>query len=170
MKIEDEHEICKTKVQTKFISITYENLNMKWNEQRYGARSYFKLMLNRWKVMGFYFYLYPFMDLIQKNFHECFHMPTIQKTFFLSISVTSTKRIKQQDFQTTWTKTCLVLNLGHGIKKSKEKTWHVHNVNAKWLYYKNLIKIQQDCDKNTYPKLMLNRLKVTWHYTFIYTH
>jgi hypothetical protein len=28
-KIEVEHEICKTKVQTKFISITYENLNMK---------------------------------------------------------------------------------------------------------------------------------------------
>jgi len=52
MKIKDEHEICQTKVQTKFISITYENLNMKWNEQDYGARSYFKLMLNRLKVMG----------------------------------------------------------------------------------------------------------------------
>jgi hypothetical protein len=59
MKIKDEHEICKTKIQTKFISITYENLNMKWNEQGYGARSHFKLMLNRWKVMGVLFLFVP---------------------------------------------------------------------------------------------------------------
>jgi hypothetical protein len=30
-------------------------LNMKWNEQGYGARLYFKLMLNKWKVMGVLF-------------------------------------------------------------------------------------------------------------------
>jgi hypothetical protein len=32
-----------------------------------------------------------------------------------------TKKMKQQNFQTTSTKVDLVLNLGHGIKKSKEK-------------------------------------------------
>jgi hypothetical protein len=31
------------------------------------------------------------------------------------------KRSKQQDFQITQTKVDLVLNLGHGIKKSKTK-------------------------------------------------
>jgi hypothetical protein len=40
-------------------------------------------------------------------------------------------------------KTNLVLNPGIGIKKSKvkTKTWYVHNVNAKGLYYKNVTKI-----------------------------
>jgi hypothetical protein len=40
-------------------------------------------------------------------------------------------------------KTSLVLNSGHGIRKSKVKTkiWCVHNVNAKGFYYKNVIKI-----------------------------
>jgi hypothetical protein len=49
-----------------------------WNEtnkQSYGANLYFKLMLNKLKVMGSYLYLYPFGDLVQKRFH----MPTIQK-------------------------------------------------------------------------------------------
>ncbi len=67
MKIQDEHEICKKKVQTKFISITYENLNMKWNEQGYGARSYFQLMLNRWKVMGVLFLFVPIYGLNSKK-------------------------------------------------------------------------------------------------------
>jgi len=31
------------------------------------------------------------------------------------------KKPRQQDFQTTWMKTSLVLNSGHGIKKSKVK-------------------------------------------------
>jgi hypothetical protein len=42
----------------------------------------------------------------------------------------------QQDFQTTWTKAGLILNLGHGIRKSKAKTRCMHNVNTKWFYYK----------------------------------
>jgi hypothetical protein len=37
-------------------------------------------------------------------------------------NVTSTKRIKQQDFQTTRTKVGPILNPCHGIKKSKAKT------------------------------------------------
>ncbi len=32
------------------------------------------------------------------------------------------KRTKQQDFQITFTKASLILNLGYGIKKSKAKT------------------------------------------------
>jgi len=59
----------------------------------------------------------------------------------------STKRIKQQGLQITWTKACLDLNLGHGIKESKEKTWCLYNVNVKGFYYKNIIKIKQDSDK-----------------------
>jgi hypothetical protein len=71
-----------------------------------------------------------------------------------------TKKIKQSYFQTTWTKACLVQNPGHGIKNSKAKTRCVHHVNAKGFYYKNMTKIKQDHDKDTYPKLMLNKLKV----------
>jgi hypothetical protein len=41
---------------------------------------------------------------------------------YLCIIVASMKRTKQQNFQTIWTKVSLVLNLGHGIKKSKAKT------------------------------------------------
>jgi hypothetical protein len=36
--------------------------------------------------------------------------------------ITGTKRIKQQDFQITFTKVGLVLNLGHGNKQIKSKT------------------------------------------------
>jgi hypothetical protein len=32
-------------------------------------------------------------------------------------------------------------------------------MNAKGLYYKNMTRIEQDHDKNTYPKLLLNKLK-----------
>ncbi len=46
----------------------------------------------------------------------------------------------------------------------------MHNVNAKGLYFKNMTRIKQDHDKYTYPKLVLNRLKVMWDSTFIYTH
>ncbi len=50
------------------------------------------------------------------------------------------KRMKQQDFQITWMKAGLVLNPGHGMRKSKVKTQCVHNVNAKGFYYKNMTK------------------------------
>jgi hypothetical protein len=50
------------------------------------------------------------------------------------------KRTKQ-DFRTTQTKN-LILNLSHVIKKSKEKTQCVYNVNAKGLYYKNMTRVE----------------------------
>jgi hypothetical protein len=46
------------------------------------------------------------------------------------------KRIKQQDFQTTWTKASLVLNSSHGIRKSKTKTRCVRDMNVKGLITK----------------------------------
>jgi hypothetical protein len=58
----------------------------------------------------------------------------------------------------------LVLNPSHGIKKSKveTKTLCAHNVNAKGLYYKNVT----NHDKNMYPKLVLNKLKVMRNFVF----
>jgi len=53
---------------------------IKWNEQGYGAKLYLKLMLNKLKVIGNYFYLYLFVNLVQGNFHKGFHMP-IKKCF-----------------------------------------------------------------------------------------
>ncbi len=47
-----------------------------WNEtnkQSYGAKLYFKLMLNKLKVIRSYLYLHPFGDLVQKRIH----IPTI---------------------------------------------------------------------------------------------
>jgi len=44
------------------------------------------------------------------------------------------------------------------------------DVNAKGLYYKNMIKIEQDHNKDTYQKLVLNRLNVMCNSTSIYTH
>ncbi len=46
----------------------------------------------------------------------------------------------------------------------------MHDVNAKGLYYKNMKRKEQNHDKDTYLKLMLNRLKVIWDFIFIYTH
>jgi hypothetical protein len=54
----------------------------------------------------------------------------------------------------------LVLNPGHGLKKSKIKTQCEYGMNAKGLYYKNMTRIKQDHDKYTYPKLVLNKLKI----------
>jgi hypothetical protein len=51
-----------------------------------------------------------------------------------------------------------------GIRKSKEKTQFAHNVNAKGLYYKKMTKTKQDHDKNMYPKLILNKLKIMWDF------
>jgi len=54
------------------------------------------------------------------------------------------KRIRWQDFQTTWMETSLVINPRYGIRKSKAKakTRCVHNVNVKGFYYKNMTKIK----------------------------
>jgi len=64
----------------------------------------------------------------------------------------------------------LVLNPGHGIKLSKVKTQYVHDMNVKGFYYKNMTRIEQNHDKDTYPKLVLNRLKIIWDSTSIYTN
>jgi len=66
-------------------------------------------------------------------------------------------------------KACLVLSPSHGIKKSKAKTQCVHDVNAKKLSYKNMTRTKGH-DKDTYPKLVLNRLKVMGNSTCICTH
>jgi hypothetical protein len=55
--------------------------------------------------------------------------------------VTSMKRIKQKDSQTTWKKTNIILNSSDGIRKSKTKTRYVHDMNVKGLYYKNITRI-----------------------------
>jgi hypothetical protein len=67
-------------------------------------------------------------------------------------------------------KACLVLSPSHRIEKSKAKTQCVHDVNAKKLYYKNMKRTKQDHDKDTYPKLVWNRLKVMKNSTSICTH
>ncbi len=46
----------------------------------------------------------------------------------------------------------------------------MHDVNAKKIYNKNMTRIEQDHDKNTYPKLVLNKLKVKWNFISIYIH
>ncbi len=42
---------------------------MEKTKQGYFVRSYFKLMLNKLKVMGPHLYLYQFKDIVQKTFH-----------------------------------------------------------------------------------------------------
>ncbi len=46
----------------------------------------------------------------------------------------------------------------------------MQNKNPTRFYYKNEIKINQGYDKKTYPKLMLNKLKLMWDSTSIYIH
>jgi hypothetical protein len=48
----------KQKCKWKFILVTYETMNMKRSEQGYDARSYFKLVLNKLKVMGGFTFVY----------------------------------------------------------------------------------------------------------------
>jgi hypothetical protein len=53
MKIKSKNiKYVKQKCKWKFILVTYQIMNMKWSEQGYDARSYFKLMLDKLKVMG----------------------------------------------------------------------------------------------------------------------
>jgi hypothetical protein len=54
----------------------------------------------------------------------------------------------------------LIINSGHGIRKSKAKTQCVHDLNVKGFNSKNMTRIEQDHHKNMYPKLMLNILKI----------
>jgi len=80
MKTLNKNTKCaKCKSNHNFIMTKCENINMKKIKQSYGARSYFKVVLNILKIMGGLVYLYPFGDLIQGSFYGCFHMCTIQK-------------------------------------------------------------------------------------------
>jgi len=53
-------------------------------------------------------------------------------------------------------------------KKTKARTQHVQNKNPIKFDYKK--GIEQGYDKKTYPKLMLNILKVMGNYISIYTY
>jgi ATP adenylyltransferase/5',5'''-P-1,P-4-tetraphosphate phosphorylase II len=63
-------------------------------------------------------------------------------------------------------KGCLIPNPNNEIKKTR--TRHVQNKNPKRYYCKE--GIEYDYDKKTYPKLLLNKLKVMGNSTFIYTY
>ncbi len=63
-------------------------------------------------------------------------------------SVTSMEITKQQEFQTTWMKEGLVLNLGHGIKKSKEK----------------MMCAQYECKRTLLQKHDKKRINSWWRY------
>jgi hypothetical protein len=65
------------------------------------------------------------------------------------------------------TKLSLIPNLDHEIGKTKTKTWHMQNKNPTRFYCKK--GIEKGYDKEMYPKLVLNRQKVTWNSTSIYT-
>jgi hypothetical protein len=79
--------------------ITYKNMNMKWNEQCYGAKTYFKLVLNKLKFIYIYIYIYiyklrPFGNLIQRNFHGSFLTlqgitSTLTNVFVICAQITS---------------------------------------------------------------------------------
>lgn len=57
--VKDKNTMCTRKeLKNSFILITYENINMKWKKQGYGARSYFKLVFNKFKVMKETSYIY----------------------------------------------------------------------------------------------------------------
>jgi hypothetical protein len=67
------------------------------------------------------------------------------------------------------TQVILVPNPDCEAKKTKTKTQHVQNKNPRRFFYKNKIRTKQIYDKITYPKLMLNILKVIKGPTSIYT-
>jgi hypothetical protein len=78
------------------------------------------------------------------------------------------KQLSSQDFLTKMrTRACLVPNLNHEIRKTIIRTWDVWNKNLTRFYYKEG---KKKYDKKTYPKLMLNRLKVMENSISIYTH
>jgi hypothetical protein len=65
--------------------------------------------------------------------------------------------------------TCLVLNLSHGIRKSKTKTWCVHDVNAKELYYKNMITTKWKPWQRYLPKTNVEQIESTvGFYLYLY--
>jgi hypothetical protein len=61
--------------------IKCENINTKRTKQGYGTKLYFKLMFNRLKIEGVLLVFIPFWDFVHRSFHECFYVPTNQRTF-----------------------------------------------------------------------------------------
>ncbi len=66
----------------------------------------------------------------------------------------------------TLTQVDQVPNPNYKIKKTRTRTWHVYK-NSTRFYSKNETKLKQGCDKKTYSKLVLNKLKVIQGLTFI---
>jgi hypothetical protein len=54
------------------------------------------------------------------------------------------------------TKISLVPNPDCETRKTRIRTQHVQNKNPRIFYYKSETRIEQGCDKKTYPKLVLN--------------
>jgi hypothetical protein len=84
--------------------------------------------------------------------------------WWISICIIGTKKIKQQDFKNTWMKASF-FNVGHKIRKSKKK----NTMCRMWMKKNFITKTWQEHDKNMYPKLLLNKLKIMWDSNFIYT-
>jgi hypothetical protein len=79
------------------------------------------------------------------------------------------KKPRWQDFLTqTKTRAYLISNPDHEIRKIKIRTQHMQNKSPARFYCKKGIK--QGYDKKTYPKLMLNILKVMRNFNSIYTY
>jgi hypothetical protein len=64
----------------------------------------------------------------------------------------------------------LVPNLDYETRKIRIRIKHMQNKNLKRFYCNKKIRIKQGCEKTTYPKLMLNILKLMRNSTSIYTH
>ncbi len=82
------------------------------------------------------------VDVVNAHFYKFINMGQIPKSQSNQVQMLQTQKTKQPNFQTTWTKVGLILNPSHGIRKSKAKTWCVHDVNEKGLYYKNITRIE----------------------------
>jgi hypothetical protein len=79
------------------------------------------------------------------------------------------KQPRLQDFLTqTKIRGSLIPNPNHEIRKNKNKNITCANKNPTRFYYKE--ETEQGYDKKSYPKLMLNKLKVMKNSTAIYTH
>jgi len=62
----------------------------------------------------------------------------------------------------------LIPNSNHETKQTRIRTWCMQNKNSTKFYCKN--KIEQGYNKKTYPRPMLNKLKVVINSTSIYNH
>jgi hypothetical protein len=67
------------------------------------------------------------------------------------------------------TQASLIPNPNYETRKIRTRTRHVQDKNLIKVYYKNETRTKQNCDKEMYPKLVLNKLKVIKGPTSIYT-